>query len=494
MKRALPCLLSIMMLLACVPTPEVDAVKQKDTNVLIDTVRSEQEKQDDSAAALPSVKEQMPERFQCDFTAVQGMRVLADVPLEILTDGAFPMLEVEKRLLTRSDRVTLSQRVLGSEDLYIFEENVTRKDVAEWIRMLMQEPSPEEKAEWMREENGTEEQWQQMQKRRRELIAEYQQMYNELPDDDARAPLRRWDGSAPELDRYDYSAYDLVTDPMPEGYRYMQERVQIAPEELNGFTYMTARANEYDVTGVFSFDHSRKTIEDRIDPNDYDKPHDGATATPNDAIRLVQGLFDGVCRFKPAEVWWANNVATDGEATSIDENTRWAYLLRLTQDYDGACGPYCSADAADWESDAEYIVPWAYESLVAAVDGSGKLISLQWCSPLKVTKTVAESTPLLPYEEILGIFETQINREFIYESFKDATLTVEKVQLGLFRIREKNDMEHGLMVPVWFFTGYLQYAKDQKKQSDEGIRFDSLNPLLIINAIDGSIINAMNGY
>ena len=487
MKRIV-CVLLLMLFVACVPTPEEDAVKQKDTNVLIDTVRTEQEKLEETKASLPSVKEQMPERLQCDFTSTMGMHVTADVPLEILTDSVFPMLEVEKRMLTRSDRVTLATRILKSEDLYIFEENVTRKDIAEWIRMLMQEPSPEEKAEWMREENGTEEQWQQMQERRREQIAEYQQKYNELPDDDARAPLRKWDGSAPELNRYDYSAYDLVTDPMPTGYRHMQERVQIVPEELNGLSYMMARTNEYDVTGVTFFDHSRKTIEDRIDPNDYDKPHDGATVTPNDAIRLVQDIFDGVCKFRPAEVWWANNVATDGEATSIDKNTRWAYLLRLTQDYSGANGPYCDADAADWESDAEYIIPWSYESLIAAVDGSGELISLHWCSPLKVTKTAAESTPLLPYEEILGIFETQINREFIYESFKDATLTVETVQLGLFRIREKNDMEHGLMVPVWFFTGYM------KRPDGEDMRFDNLNPLLIINAIDGSIIDASNGY
>ena len=38
MKRLISVLL-LLCLLACVPTPDVDAVKQKDTNVLIETVR-----------------------------------------------------------------------------------------------------------------------------------------------------------------------------------------------------------------------------------------------------------------------------------------------------------------------------------------------------------------------------------------------------------------------------------------------------------------------
>ena len=43
MKRILALSLILLMLAACVPTPEVDAVKQKDTNVLIDTVIKEEE-------------------------------------------------------------------------------------------------------------------------------------------------------------------------------------------------------------------------------------------------------------------------------------------------------------------------------------------------------------------------------------------------------------------------------------------------------------------
>ena len=38
MKR-LVSLMLLFCMLACVPTPDVDAVKQKDTNVLIETVR-----------------------------------------------------------------------------------------------------------------------------------------------------------------------------------------------------------------------------------------------------------------------------------------------------------------------------------------------------------------------------------------------------------------------------------------------------------------------
>ena len=71
---------------------------------------------------------------------------------------------------------------------------------------------------------------------------------------------------------------------------------------------------------------------------------------------------------------------------------------------------------------------------------------------------------------------------------------MDDVQLGLFRIREKNDMEHGLLVPCWMFRGKLLFDPDRVTQGyPRGIDYDMF-PLMIINAIDGSIIDPMKGY
>ena len=97
MKRLLIILLSLT-LLACVPTPEEDAVKQKNTNVLIDTVIKEEQrdeqKPEQQGEAIPTpepAKARMPERFQCDFVTNDGARIEGDVLIRILTDSVFPM-------------------------------------------------------------------------------------------------------------------------------------------------------------------------------------------------------------------------------------------------------------------------------------------------------------------------------------------------------------------------------------------------------------------
>ncbi|MBR3037532.1 MAG: hypothetical protein IKI52_02400, partial [Clostridia bacterium] len=67
--------------------------------------------------------------------------------------------------------------------------------------------------------------------------------------------------------------------------------------------------------------------------------------------------------------------------------------------------------------------------------------------------------------------------------------TVDDVQLGLFRIREQNSPDTGLLVPVWFFTG------SQVNDWDEQInQWGTSSPLCVINAIDGSIIDVHKGY
>ena len=115
---------------------------------------------------------------------------------------------------------------------------------------------------------------------------------------------------------------------------------------------------------------------------------------------------------------------------------------------------------------------------------------MAWLGPLQETEIVSATTTLLPFEEVMDIFARQVNRVFSYEEETDGSLTVDDVQLGLFRIREQGDMESGLLVPVWFITG--EY-RDASHPEDVHL-YDSFTPIAVINAIDGSIIDVMNGY
>ena len=58
-------LVTLLLLCACQPTPEEDAVKQKETNVLIDTVLNDQQ---EAGETQPSVKEQFPDDTEVSYT------------------------------------------------------------------------------------------------------------------------------------------------------------------------------------------------------------------------------------------------------------------------------------------------------------------------------------------------------------------------------------------------------------------------------------------
>ena len=89
------------------------------------------------------------------------------------------------------------------------------------------------------------------------------------------------------------------------------------------------------------------------------------------------------------------------------------------------------------------------------------------------------------------------------DEYVGGTVSLSCVKLGLMRIREKNDMEHGLLVPAWFFYGTFEYTEQERdariKQGyfpEQAARntYNSEHPLCIINAIDGSIIDMFQGY
>lgn len=501
MKRFWICVLALLML-ACQPTPKEDAVKQKNTNALIDTVLLEEQERKESGATLPPAQPQATERFICDFTtSTQNVHVTADVPIEVLSEtGSFPTLRVEHRYLTESERLTIAGRLFNSDSMYLWEYRPTRAQLEEQIRTYMQEPTDEEKSKWMRETGGTEADWESAQRNRKMQLEVLQKQYAELPEDGASPTLPAWDGSAP-----DYS----------EDYEHHRNDQTIVGHEtdtisLSDLNYVTVWADEMDrpieyqiaarepsdVTNVWFFAYAKDGTE-RIVPENYGKPHDGASISPNEAAAIVETAFEGIGSFRIADVFWTNN-GSENERGSVIV-TRRAYFIVLTTDFYGANTPYSSAPVYDVDAESDVVRSWANEALMAAVDGDGNLISTAWIAPLKATDVISESTPMLSKAEIMQVFETQMGRQFAEEMYRDGTLCIDGVQLCLYRIREQNSFDTGLLIPAWFFTGTFTFSESvQGKRASEGLReqdrFDNLNPLLIVNAIDGSVIDPQKGY
>lgn len=145
-------------------------------------------------------------------------------------------------------------------------------------------------------------------------------------------------------------------------------------------------------------------------------------------------------------------------------------------------------------------VSWPMESVWVDVGKDG-ILSFTWDSPSGETIVKEEQTALLPFEEIASIADTMLPVVIVgpkghslvdldringFDTKMDVEIT--KVSLTLMRIRDKGSLQ-GTIVPVWDFWGTSSwYRADEQPHS-----YDT-QPMLTLNAIDGTVVSRELGY
>lgn len=143
-------------------------------------------------------------------------------------------------------------------------------------------------------------------------------------------------------------------------------------------------------------------------------------------------------------------------------------------------------------SEDEYAKPWFPEQMDFIVDDSG-IISFDWKSPYTAPETISQDGKIMPLDDIESVFEKMI---FTVNDWVNVqgntgnhlTIDIDKMELGLVRLVSKDNANEGLLVPAWVF-----YGKKIYKGSAGGILPDE-EPQIVINAIDGSVIDVTKGY
>lgn len=485
MKRVCMFILPFLLIFTgCLPTPEQDAVKQKDTNQLIEAVK-EAEQGKEEPAQTP-VKELMPRRFQCDFiTEARQVHVTADVPIRVLTEGVFPMLRVQPREIKNEERLTIYKRLFGSDAVYRYEYVLTREAIVREIESLLQEPTEEDKKEYLEDPENTEGTWAAYLQSRKDRIEVLRKKYLAMPDDGSPLPFEPWDGSV-------FTVGAEGNPGMVVGVEYSVPGRMVSYGTLlpdRPVDYHRQQEERTDTYSVYSFD---KRLDmpgvERIPAEDYDKVHAGAAITARAAAEAALAPLAGLGDFAVADILWTHDA--DDEAVAKGITGKQAYLVRLTPVFHGASLLYTGASAMDIPEGGGYTPVWHYEHVLAAVDGNGTILGMAWESPLTETEVISDTTTLLPFDKIMDLFAQQVNRIYSYEEAQGGILTVSDVQLGLFRIREQGDLDSGLLVPAWFITGEYHSASHPE---DVSLR-DEYWPIAVINAVNGSLIDVNNGY
>ena len=143
----------------------------------------------------------------------------------------------------------------------------------------------------------------------------------------------------------------------------------------------------------------------------------------------------------------------------------------------------------------DYTPSWGYERIQLLVDDAGVLY-MAYPPLYEVTEIVTESAEILSLEEAVASFEQMIGYQYAaYETGQrelcdDAYLCIDEIRLGLTRIAEKNAQQQGYLVPSWTFFG--SYDLDGFWPDGEG--HHGTEAILIVNALDGSIIDPDRGF
>ena len=165
--------------------------------------------------------------------------------------------------------------------------------------------------------------------------------------------------------------------------------------------------------------------------------------------------------------------------------------IPVYQYFDKYHGSYNGAIASGYMEE-EYAPAPEQETINIGVR-DGHVIHCMWYQPFHVTETVNENVQLLPFETIADVFRKNIFLSiFADEDMNTIYLYVTDVKLSYMRIKQK-DSDAYYLLPVWDFLGYAKKSEDEQLDEYAQKTFAG-QTLLTINAVDGTVIDRTFGY
>ncbi len=186
------------------------------------------------------------------------------------------------------------------------------------------------------------------------------------------------------------------------------------------------------------------------------------------------------------------------------ETAQQAYAFNFARSYNGIpVEPIGYLTTASEKIDySKQIRP---EGIFIIIDDKG-INTASWQNHTKFMEKAAEDTPMIDFDSVKDIFEQHCKQKFTWVPRDDAlqtgptkkdlraTLNINRVELNLMVMPEKDNLDNYITVPVWDFIGDMNY--DEKYISQEGSTAEGEKNISIvtINAINGSIIDREQGY
>jgi len=416
-----------------------------------------------------------PEKFTGDWTGQEGkLTIHADAQVVAELGTALPTATVEPREFTQEDVDNLLKVLLKGEPLYGYTQ--TKQECQDSIDYANSD-------KWHGDPDAPEQTPEELEERRQGIIAYYTEKMKTAPEEK----------------------------PVIHGFYDSDEPNEVSgTATVDGIKWCVSIWNN-----LGDFFTNASIIREDYKYRDYDIPL--PDASKEEAVAEGNALMQ--------ELGFDNFVLVDAQQWSPQlpkDNAVWRLYYApsvsgfpvsgarqdITQTHDGTVYQDCQYwyYAASEETNPD-TVAWELENIYLDVGRDG-ILSFDWTAPsTKPVVRQAEST-LLPFEEIASIADamlpevivgpketplTQLDQYNGFDTRMDVDIT--KVSLSLMRIRDKGSLQ-GTIVPVWDFWGTSDWYDAEPNAygyQEKGMNYE-FQPMLTLNAVDGTVVDRQLGY
>ncbi len=475
---------------ACQPTPTEDAIVNKG--------EGQMEQKIDAAPAEEKPYE-APAKLHIDSFGTDEFQVIVDADVIVPDTTRYPVVEIEQRDVTTDWMRNLMQTMSEGKPIYTYENETpqTKNQILDEITSLQ------------------------------DMLANPE---NYLPD-----------GVSDEIRSETIADWQTSLDAWKEAYQTASDVFEEKEIDLSSDTFAAATQ----ITGAVDFGKNRKAyltisrmlggaggnvefnnLDDGVGlPFNFDYDSDftnlnDVTISKEQAVQFgldyIQKL--GETGFAPSLIL-AGYCQPRGTSTMQIEDYPQCYKILFTRSVEGVPTTFredrydlfmssplpSDSNSGDSNIEAQY-APYCPQEYIEMIIRDSGVNYMYWKMPSRLTRMLNENVALKPFDEIIERFKSQV----LYESAPslnadDAvikkTLVIDRVELGMMQVRKKDSVSTLMMVPTWAFFGktILQYDGPQPggyplNENNEYTSEDSGYSYLVINAIDGSIINPALGY
>ena len=130
---------------------------------------------------------------------------------------------------------------------------------------------------------------------------------------------------------------------------------------------------------------------------------------------------------------------------------------------------------------------------------NGIIRNVEADTPLMIDRVEEENVPIMNISQSYEQFKKQAQIQFVREALVDNSagdfekakidVNINRIKSSMFRVKVKDSVTEYQLIPVWIYVGNVSIDSDGVK-----LKTDEESQLMILNAMDGSVIDPQLGY